>query len=474
MVEQRGGLVDATGDGGASRPEDRPVHAFDGDIRTAWRVGGANPAGGERLVLRTARPVHTDRVTLVQAQDGRRDRVVTRVRLRFDHGAPRIVDLGRASLSPRGQVVRFPSRTVNRLEIELLATSAPHAANPVGFAEVRLDGVHVTETVRPPVDLARRARERHARRTGSRWCSRGSATSRANVTGRTMSSRSTVASCSPMRSAFQLAGTARVNPNAHDETIDAVLGTVASGATFSASSHLAGDLDARASRAFDGDPATAWTPALGPQKAQFLDVSLPAPVTVDHVEVTVVADGRHSIPKRVRLVVDGAVRTLKVPAIADGARAGATRTVRLDFPPVTGHELRFVVDQVRRVTGVRGDVDPTHTLPMAIVDLGLAGVPKPAAPSSVPASCRGDLVEVDGRALPVRITGSAAPRGRVSPSPRAPGHSPGAEVTACNRVPASTRGSTSTASSSRPTRKGTPRPSSPQAPGATRPAQPFR
>jgi arabinofuranan 3-O-arabinosyltransferase len=38
VVEQLGGRVDATADGGADRPEDRSVHAFDGDVRTAWRT----------------------------------------------------------------------------------------------------------------------------------------------------------------------------------------------------------------------------------------------------------------------------------------------------------------------------------------------------------------------------------------------------------------------------------------------------
>ena len=54
--------------------------------------------------------------------------------------------------------------------------------------------------------------------------------------------------------AFLLSGTARVNPNATDAVLDDAFGTTAPGTTFTSSSHLFGDADARASRAFDHDP----------------------------------------------------------------------------------------------------------------------------------------------------------------------------------------------------------------------------
>jgi len=159
VVEPRGGVVDATADGGAGRPEDRAVHAFDGDLRTSWRVSAADPTG-HRLTLHTEGAVETDRVRLVQPLDGPRDRVLTRVELRFDGGDPVTIDLGPESLTAGGQVVRFPPRTFQQLDLALVATTRPpfepKFANAVGFAEVEISGVKVTETVRLPVDVAAR------------------------------------------------------------------------------------------------------------------------------------------------------------------------------------------------------------------------------------------------------------------------------------------------------------------------------
>ena len=163
VAEQHGGVVDATSYGDTDRytPEDRPANAVDGNLDTAWRVSGSAPLSGRYLKLRPARPVTTDQVTLVQPQTVVRDRFITRVQLRFDRSAPVTVDLGPASLTPEGQVVRFSRRTIARLDVEPLATNwSPAAstvgANPVGFAEVALGGVHVSETIRLPVDLTER------------------------------------------------------------------------------------------------------------------------------------------------------------------------------------------------------------------------------------------------------------------------------------------------------------------------------
>ena len=411
VVEQHGGQVDATSDGGAPRPEDRAVNAFDGDVRTSWRVGGADPTG-QSIVLRTDHPVRTNQVTLVQPQDGPRDRVLTKVRLSFDGGDALTVDLGRASLDPHGQVVTFPTRTIQKLQITLLATSVPPSdparANAVGLAEVRVGDVHVTETVRLPVDLAGRVGSRAQGHpldvVMSRLRFEPSAAGRQDEE-LALDRRFLL----PDTRAFALMGTARVNPNAPDEIIDSVLGTAAPGTRYFSSKHLAGDVNARASRAFDGDPTTAWTAPMGPQEGQFLDVMMPDPVTLDHEDLSVVADGRHSVPTRLRLVTEtGAERILTVPDISDTPRPGATQTVRLSFPAVTARHVRLVIEGVRRVTALPGDMGPAATLPVSIAEAGLAGVPQPAAPGAVPTGCRSDLVRVDGQPVPVRLVGAVA------------------------------------------------------------------
>ncbi len=247
VVEQDGGTVDTTRDGGISRPEDRAARAFDHDLRTAWRVGGADPTGAE-LVLVTDGPTPAEHVTLVQPQDGARDRVLTQVSVQVNGRAPITVDLGPESLTPAGQVVPFPAADVHRLAIRTLATSAPpfepERANAVGFAEVRLDDVQVTETVRLPVDLTKRVDGRVADHPLDVVMSRlrYEPADRAHQDQEFAVHRRFVL---PDARTFGLSGTARVNANAADDVIDRALGTTAPGATFVASSHLQGDADAR-------------------------------------------------------------------------------------------------------------------------------------------------------------------------------------------------------------------------------------
>ena len=45
VAVQVGGEVEATSAGGPERPEERAVHAADGDPSTSWRVGGEDPRG---------------------------------------------------------------------------------------------------------------------------------------------------------------------------------------------------------------------------------------------------------------------------------------------------------------------------------------------------------------------------------------------------------------------------------------------
>ncbi len=411
VVEQQGGRVDATSDGGAPRPEDRAVHAFDGDIRTSWRVGGADPRG-QKIMLQPDHPVYTDHVTIVQPQDGPRDRVLTKVQLSFDQGAPVTVDLGPASLDPHGQVVTFPARTIKRFEITLLGTTVPPGdparANAVGFAEVRLGDVRVSETVRLPTDLVQRTRGQTAGHRLDVVLSRlrfDPAAAGKQDEELALDRRFVL----PDDRSFAFIGTARIDPNALDEQIDAALGTTVPGVTYSAPGHLAGNVDARASRAFDGDPNTAWTAPTGPQEGKFLDLKLPAPITFDHEDLTVVADGRHSVPTRLRILTDtGTERVVAVPPISDIPKDGATQTVRLTFPAVTGSHIRIVIDAVRRVTALPNDPGPAATLPVSVAEAGIPGVPRPAMPAAVPGACRDDLVRVDGSPLPVRLVG--APR----------------------------------------------------------------
>ncbi|HEU5302573.1 MAG TPA: alpha-(1-_3)-arabinofuranosyltransferase family protein [Acidimicrobiia bacterium] len=419
VAEQRGGTVDATdyGDLAIYTPEDRAVHAFDGDTSTAWRVGGGGDVAGQRLVLRLDRPVWADRVELVQPQVGERNRVLTEVRVSVNGGSPIEVALGPESLTPDGQVVSFPETLVRRLEVESVETDVPGGpgSSPVGFAEVRLDAVRVDETVRLPVDVARRvggdatghsltvvlsrlrydARERHRRDEEP------------------VLSRRVVL---PDSRSFDLTGTVRVDPRAPDTILDDVFGTAVPSVTFTSSGRLAGDVDARASRAFDGDRSTAWVAPLGMQEGQWIEVTSDEPVTVDGLDLTVVADGLHSVPTRIRVEVDSAINTtIDVPPIADAAVRDSTEAVHLPLQGVTGSRFRLVVEQTRPVLTTDDRTVAPIALPVAIAEAGFSGVPAPPVDGSgrVPggSECRDDLLTIDGRAVAIAVSRGSAGAG---------------------------------------------------------------
>ncbi|HEU5309342.1 MAG TPA: alpha-(1-_3)-arabinofuranosyltransferase family protein [Acidimicrobiia bacterium] len=409
VVVQQGGTVDASADGGTAHPENRAVGAFDGDLHTAWRVGGANPTGAQ-LTLIPATTVHADHVTLVQPQDGPRDRVLTHVSVIVNDKPPIAVDLGPDSLTPSGQRVDFPATDVTSLTIRTDATSTPlvnpAVANPVGFAEVRLGDVHVTELVRLPVDGTTRVGGRAASHALDYVLSRlRYDPTDADHQDQELALRRQFTVPDPR--AFGMSGTARVNPNAPDATIDTVLGTTAPGTEFVASGHLRGVLDARASRAFDGSDASAWTAPIGAQTGHWVGVDLDAPITVNHLDLGVVADGQHSVPTKVHLEADGkTVATFDLPAITDEPTPGAVHQVPLDFAPVSARSFHLVVDDYRPV-----DPDGTlaiepQTLPISFSEVAIPGVARPASPTTLSSACRDDLVQVDGAPLSVRVTGA--------------------------------------------------------------------
>lgn len=441
VVEQRGvRRVAATGYGERSiyAPDQRAAAAFDGDPGTAWRVGGEDDPRGERLVVDLAKPITTDRVTLAQPRiDGMDDeRFITRARLHFGDGPPLTVDLDERSRGGSGQEVTFPRRAVEHLAIEVLDTNLGvqpgyGGRNGVGFSEVAIGDARVAprvdEIVRLPTRLVREAGSRSLDHRLVYLMSRlgYDATSRRRQAEEPALARRFVV---PTARAFRVSGRARVAPNAPDATLDDLLGTTAPGARFTASGHLRGDVEARASRAFDHDPATAWIAPMGAQveqAGQWLEVALDEPVTVDALRLDLLTDGRHSVPTRMHLEVDGAPGpAIEIPALHDDPTPGTTTSVPISFPAVTGRRLRIVVDAVRPVTTPDPRRGRPLTLPVGIAETGIAGVPV-ASSASLATACRTDLLSLDGEPLGVTLAGDA----------RAATSSRGVALEACGDAP---------------------------------------
>ena len=306
VAETRGGTADATtyGPGDGYVPSERPARAFDGDVRTAWRVAEGRDLDGDRLALRLDAPVRSDGITVVQPAGALRP--ITGLRVRLDGGTPFDVTLDERSRVAPGQRIAFPRQRVRTVELEPTAVGdGPRSA--VGLAEVRLDGV---ATRRPVLDEVLRVPTRLLRRAGPAAATRpiGFVFTRAR---REPADRNRVdeelslarrfvlpATAVGEGRTFGVSGTARVDANAPDATLDTVLGTTVPGVEYRASAHRAGDASARASRAFDGDPSTAWGAPFGIQEGQWIETDLGVPTTVQGATIRVVADGRHSVPTR--------------------------------------------------------------------------------------------------------------------------------------------------------------------------------
>lgn len=402
VIEQIGGRVDATPDAGPGRPEDRPARAFDGDIRTSWRVGGRDPSGAAiTLTLDASRAV--DHVRVVQPLDRLRTRAITRVRVTTDADPPLEFDLRAESSTATGQVLRFEPRNAKRVVIDVLETSDPsidpRRANAVGFAEIDFGGVRIRETLRMPTVLedAIGSTDRHdlaivlsRERIDPALLGRGDEELELDRRFDLDVART-----------LELSGTARVDPNAPDEVIDSVFGSSPAGVEFTSSGHLEGDLFARASAAFDADPTTAWISRFGPEPGEHLTLNTTTPLTFDDVELALLADGRHQVPTRVRVVADGRVVAVRrLAPIADGSSEPVA--VQLDVPETTAATVRIDFVEFRRPTRA----EPRALLPIGVAEIDIAGAPV-ATRGGIEAECRDDLVEVDGVAAEVRLRGGS-------------------------------------------------------------------
>ncbi|MCU1379605.1 MAG: hypothetical protein JWN29_2588, partial [Acidimicrobiales bacterium] len=412
-VEQRGAASVQASDYGnpvSYTAEDRPANAFDGDTTTAWRTGAFDAVKGERLVLKTKAPVTTNHVTVVQPLTGPRNRFITRLAVAVDGKRVGTFALDDRSRTEAGQDLdlgrqyRFSTLTLT-IEGDNVGKRALYDGfSGVGLSEVRVADVHVDEVVKLPTDLLSTAGKGSLDNPLTILLSRLRANPQELV--RSDEERSMARSFTlPTARTFSLSGEARISAAVPDEVVDRLLGTTGAGAR--SSRHLAGDLGARASSAIDGNQATAWTSGFGGQVGDWVDVDIPA-APVDHLDLSVVADGFHSVPTRVVITTDlGDRRVVDVPAVRDGAHRDATAAAPITFPAVHGHTLRLTVDAVRPTVTTDWFSGEPLDMPVAIAELGVPGLPLVRVGTVSPA-CRNDLLTIDGHPMPISIQGTTA------------------------------------------------------------------
>ena len=422
-MQQHGAHVTASAYGNVTSllPEDRPSRVLDGDVTTAWRVGGFSAVGGEWLQVDARHPVTTDRVNLVQPLTGLRNRYITKVKLSFDDGrAGKDVNLtlGPSSRTSDGQTLRFGRRTFRSLRITVVGDNVGRQANypnssSVGFAEVRLrdehnsDDLRVDEVVQMPTDLVRRTAGRSAQQPLAYAMTRQRtvlAPPHIAEEEPTLARSFTV----PTDRDFTLGGAARLSFTAPGPVTDSLLGIPgadAGGVTVQSSGSLSTSLEARGSAALDGVDTTSWTTPFDNPVGQWLDVTVPRPVTFDQLGLVVIADGRHSVPTKLRIDAGGTTQVVDVPAVPDSPTADTTVRVPVTFAPMTGSDVRVSIEAVRPVTTTEYFSQTPRVVPAAIAELGIPGVTRPAPAPVLDSGCRTDLATLDGQPLPIRVSG---------------------------------------------------------------------
>lgn len=432
-TEQRGVRdvrVSAYGNPISYTPENRAVRAFDGDPDTAWAVGAFADVTGERIRVDLAHPITTDHVNLMQPLKGDRDRYITKATLRFDGGHDRSITLDQRSRVRAGQTVHFPRRRFRSFEIRIDGTNRGRLTNyagtsAVGFGEIRLrddkpgaKDVQVDEVLRMPTDLLRAAGPVSASRplvflmdrervypVPPRYDPELTLTREMSV---------------PTSRSFTVSGEVRLASTADAEDLDRLLGYDGP-IRVNASSGLAAAPASRASAALDGDPTTAWVTRFRDPRHQWLKVQVPQPITVDHLDLQVVADGYHSVPTQLTLTNEaGDTRTIDLPPVTDGRVRNAVAPAPVRFPPITGTTFKVSIEAYRPVKTFDFYCACEEVMPVGIAELGMAGVPPVRVPAELPPTCRTDVLSLDGRPIPIMVRGSTADALALKPLDLAP------------------------------------------------------
>ncbi len=398
-------------------PEHQPAAALDGDTQTAWLTDSFADQVGQWWQVDLRAPVTETSLVLVQPQTGDPDRWITKATVTFDGGAPVTLDLGPASRTPGGQVVRFPSRTFHtlRITVDRVAVANPSvpvgSRSSVGFAEVGVPGLTVTQSVAMPEDLVRQAGSSSILDRLSLVMTRlrSSAIPPRSDAEPSLSRTFWL----PTARTFSLTGSARISSLIPDDQIDRLVGRPGangSGIVAYSLGRLPGDLRAGAIATLDGDPGTVWEPGFGAshQAGQWLDYRLPRPVTFDHLDLQIVADAQHSVPSQVTVSADSGSATVTLPPLADSPVAGSTVSVPVSFPALTGQNIRITVDRVRIENTPNYYSQTPIAMPIGIAEVGIPGLEAAPLPANIPSSCRNDLLSVDGNPVWVDVTGTTA------------------------------------------------------------------
>ena len=403
-------------------PEHRPFAAIDGDPSTSWIAPGHVDFERNWLEVEFTAPRNVPYVDLLPHADslGRTAQVEIAGR-RYD-------------VKPGWNRLRTDLHGAAKLRVLISRVErAPGVSRgDSGIDELRIPGVHAREWLRPPrvledalrgEDLARSSLSYvFERTTGATPFRRDVATGAPQA--RLVRDRGDAETqigrriTPPAARRYQADGWATISTSAPDPALDALAGT--HGGPFASSGRFEGNAGRRASRAFDGDPGTAWiapwrSPTAvrsaratgGPRSPAetWLRWEVPREIAVRRLTLRPATGVRR--PTEVRLRAGSA--GVSAPVAADG-------TVALP-QPVRGRVFRLDVLAARFPPGTLGRVRQRRAVGIAeVVGTGARATDEPARPGAggdrgatrLSAPCGLLRVRTGGQILRLRPVGSVA------------------------------------------------------------------
>jgi arabinofuranan 3-O-arabinosyltransferase len=357
-------------------PRHRPLLAFDADPSTSWRFGDFGNGEGQWIEIEFT-PRLVDRVELLPADTA--PVRVSRVELTVGD------EVVEADLSEEGAtVVPIPPVQAGSVRVEITATKGA-GINGVGFAEIGVPGLQVTEVTRLPdslgvmaplLDAAARQRLREApldivvARVGDATSDEESGFVREFSL--------------PDPREFGASGWLSVR-DLDEELVDRLAGLPRRYHARS-SSRAFGNSALRASQAIDGRFDTAWRPAAG--EGEWLDVFFPARVA-DHITIYQDETGEASFISRALVTVD------------DDEPIEVELTPGANEVPIRPQTVGRVRIEVVATGGLGGLIGINE------IEVGPARWPAPT-PAGQPLEGCVPLLQIDGSPIAVSLSGSVA------------------------------------------------------------------
>jgi arabinofuranan 3-O-arabinosyltransferase len=377
-------------------PESRPFAALDGSPDTAWVAPPHGDRAREWIEVELSAPRDVAFVELLPLVDARAR--TTEVEIS-----------GRRFAVRRGwNRIRLDLRDVRVLRVRVSDVArAPGVARASGgLAELRIPGVTAREWLRPPrliedatrgADLSRSSLTYLLQRTTGatpfrREALRGPRQSRFVRDRGDAETQLARRIAPPAARSFRADGWVTVAPQAPDPALDALAGT--GGGRFASSGRFESAPGRRASRAFDGDPGTAWIGPWERERRAWVSWTTPRPTTLRTLALRPVAGVR--FPRQVAVSAQGR----RVDAAVDPA--GHVELSR----PLRGRAFRLEILDAAFAPGTPTAVRRRRAV--GIADVVGAGARVADPRSRIAGTCGALRVVAGGRTLRLRPLGSVA------------------------------------------------------------------